>query len=108
MTTSSADLVELVETATEAPAVSEFCETLQGALAFYCAGCSLQIQNQINEVAKNLSTSLRGQPFMGMLPYGEQGTDAGSDLAVYYETRAGGAALFAHPHPGTNDGWAAS
>ncbi len=75
MTTSSADLVELVEAATEAPAVGEFCETLQGALAFYCAGCSLQIHGQIDDVAKNLSTSLMGQPFMGILPYGEQGTD---------------------------------
>ena len=75
MTTSSTDLVELVEAATEVPAVEKFCEKLQGALAFYCAGCSLQIRNQINEVAKNLSTSLQGQPFMGVLPYGEQGTD---------------------------------
>ena len=75
MTTSSMDLVELVEAATEAPAVGQFCETLQGALAFYCAGCTLQIRGQINEVAKNLSTSLQGQPFMGILPYGEQGTD---------------------------------
>jgi amino acid adenylation domain-containing protein len=79
MTTSSSDLVDLVEAATDAPAVGKFCETLQGALAFYCAGCSLKIQDQINDVAKNLSTSLRGQPFMGILPYGEQGTDgAGS------------------------------
>merc|ERR1712196_567843 len=70
MTTSFSDLVELVETATEVPAVNEFCETLQGALAFYCAGCGLQIRGQINEVAKNLSTSLKGQPFMGILPYG--------------------------------------
>ena len=75
MTTSSTDLVELVEAATEAPDVGQFCETLQGALAFYCAGCSLQIRSDINEVAKNLSTSLQGQPFMGILPYGEQGTD---------------------------------
>jgi pyochelin synthetase len=75
MTTSSTDLVELVEAATEAPAVGEFCEKLQGALAFYCAGCSLQIRDQIDDVAKNLSTSLQGQPFMGILPYGEQGTD---------------------------------
>ena len=75
MTTSSTDLVELVEAATEAPDVCQFCEKLQGALAFYCAGCSLQIRGQINEVAKNLSTSLRGQPFMGILPYGEHGTD---------------------------------
>lgn len=79
MTTSSTDLVDLVEAATEAPAVGQFCETLQGALAFYCAGCSLQIRGQINEVARNLSTSLQGQPFMGIIPYGEQGTDgAGS------------------------------
>ena len=79
MATSSTDLVDLVEAATEAPAVGAFCETLRGALAFYCAGCSLQIRDQINEVAKNLSTSLQGQPFMGVLPYGEQGTDgAGS------------------------------
>ena len=79
MTTSSTDLVELVEAATEAPDVGQFCETLQGALAFYCAGCSLQIRGQINEVAKNLSTSFQGKPFMGILPYGEQGTDgAGS------------------------------
>ena len=75
MTTSSTDLVELVEAATDAPMVGQFCESLQGALAFYCAGCSLQIRSQINEVAKNLSTSLHGQPFMGILPYGEQGTD---------------------------------
>merc|ERR1712139_264279 len=79
MTTSSTDLVELVEAATDAPDVGQFCEALQGALAFYCAGCSLQIRGQIGEVAKNLSTSLQGQPFMGILPYGEQGTDgAGS------------------------------
>lgn len=79
MATSSTDLVELVETATEAPDVGQFCEALQGALAFYCAGCGLTIRGQIDEVAKNLSTSLRGQPFMGILPYGEQGTDgAGS------------------------------
>jgi len=75
MTTSSTDLVELVEAATDAPDVGQFCEALQGALAFYCAGCSLQIRGQISEVAKNLSTSLQGQPFMGILPYGEQGTD---------------------------------
>ena len=75
MTTSSTDLVELVEAATDAPMVGQFCESLQGALAFYCAGCSLQIRSQINEVAKNLSTSLHGQPFMGILPYGEQGID---------------------------------
>ena len=75
MATSSSDLVELVEAATEAPAVGQFCEELHGALAFYCAGCSLQIRSDINEVAKNLSTSLQGQPFMGILPYGEQGTD---------------------------------
>ena len=30
MSTSSTDLVELVETATEAPAVGQFCEALQG------------------------------------------------------------------------------
>ena len=66
--------------ATDAPAVGKFCETLQGALAFYCAGCSLKIQDQINDVAKNLSTSLRGRPFMGILPYGEQGTDGAGNV----------------------------
>ena len=80
MTTSSTDLVELVEAATEAPEVGDFCEALQGALAFYCAGCSMQIKGQIDEVAKNLSTSLHGQPFMGVLPYGEQGTDGAGNV----------------------------
>jgi thioesterase domain-containing protein len=80
MTTSDSDLKRLVEGATGAPAVSDFCETLQGALAFYCAGCSMQIgSEQVDDVAKNLSTSLNGMPFMGVLPFGEQGMDgAGS------------------------------
>eukprot|EP01043_Picozoa_sp_COSAG02_P003913 COSAG02_NODE_99_length_37069_cov_24.910957_9_plen_1236_part_00 len=75
MKTSRRDLVELVESATDAPPVSTFCETLQGALAFYCAGCSMQIRDEIDGVAKNLSSGLNGKPFMGILPYGEQGTD---------------------------------
>jgi hypothetical protein len=76
MTSSSSDLVDLVTAATDGPDVSAFCESLQGALVVYCAGCSLQVGSEISNVGKNLSTALRGQPFMGTLSYGEQGVDS--------------------------------
>ena len=76
MTSSSLDLVDLVTAATDGPDVSAFCESLQGALVVYCAGCSLQVGSEISNVGKNLSTALRGQPFMGTLSYGEQGVDS--------------------------------
>lgn len=76
MTSSSLDLVDLVTAATDGPDVSAFCESLQGALVVYCAGCSLQVGSEIVNVGKNLSTALRGKPFMGTLSYGEQGVDS--------------------------------
>ena len=76
MTSSSVDLVDLVTAATDGPDVSAFCESLQGALVVYCAGCSLQVGSEIVNVGKNLSTALRGKPFMGTLSYGEQGVDS--------------------------------
>ena len=80
MTSSSSDLVDLVTAATDSPDVSAFCESLQGALVVYCAGCSLQVGSEISNVGKNLSTALRGQPFMGTLSYGEQGVDSAGCL----------------------------
>jgi len=80
MTSSSLDLVDLVTAATHGEEVSAFCASLQGALVVYCAGCSLQVGSEIDNVGKNLSTALRGKPFMGTLSYGEQGVDSAGCL----------------------------
>merc|ERR1712216_335725 len=52
MTSSSVDFVDLVTAATDGPDVSAFCESLQGALVVYCAGCSLQVGSEIVNVAR--------------------------------------------------------
>ena len=77
MSATSGDLVHLMLEATAAPDVADFCESLQGALAVYCGGCSLAIGDRLPAVARNLSNTLGGKPFITMLTYGEQGVDLG-------------------------------
>ena len=77
MSATSDELVHLVLEATAAPDVAEFCESLRGALAVFCGGCSLFGigKDRLPAVACNLSRTLGGKPFVVMLTYGEQGVD---------------------------------
>merc|ERR1719482_778607 len=77
MSATSGDLVHLMLEATAAPDVADFCESLQGAPAVYCGGCSLAIGDRLPAVARNLSNTLGLPPFITMLTYGEQGVDLG-------------------------------
>lgn len=46
---------------------------IAGALIIYCAGCMLAVQDDMQEVAKQFSEGLGGQPFLGLYTFGEQG-----------------------------------
>jgi len=77
MSGTRSDLVNLMLEATADPGIADFCTSLQGALAIYCAGCSLAVGNdRLPAVARNLSNTLGGKPFTVMLTYGEQGVDS--------------------------------
>jgi hypothetical protein len=78
MSATHGDLVDLMLEATAATDVAEFCETLQGALAVYCGGCSLAIGDELPSVARTLSRTLGSKPFVTMLTYGEQGVGVDS------------------------------
>jgi hypothetical protein len=49
-----------------------------GALIMYCAGCMLQIENKIDDIAQGFASSLR-QPFLATFPFGEQGREGGKN-----------------------------
>jgi hypothetical protein len=46
---------------------------IAGGLIIYCAGCMLAVKDEIKEVAKQFQTALKGQPFLGLYTFGEQG-----------------------------------
>ena len=45
----------------------------RGALAIYCGGCALHIQEDLAKVGKRLSQLIEQKPLLGMCTYGEQG-----------------------------------
>ena len=46
---------------------------IAGALIVYCAGCMLAVQDKMQKVAEEFSGELKGQPFLGIHTFGEQG-----------------------------------
>lgn len=48
-------------------------DQISGALVIYCAGCMLTIQNDMDKVAAGLQRVLKGNPFIGVFTFGEQG-----------------------------------
>lgn len=44
-----------------------------GALIIYCAGCMSAVKNEIQELTRQFSEELEGQPFLGLFTFGEQG-----------------------------------
>merc|ERR1719247_194917 len=47
-----------------------------GALIMYCAGCMLQVETDLDDIAQGFAASLR-QPFLATFPFGEQGREGG-------------------------------
>jgi hypothetical protein len=50
-----------------------------GALVIYCAGCMLTVQENMDQVAAEISAELGGAPFLGVFTFGEQGCVMGQD-----------------------------
>ena len=48
-------------------------EEIQGALALFCTGCMLVVQDRLADIAVNLRESLRNAPFLSAFTLGEQG-----------------------------------
>ena len=46
-----------------------------GALLVYCGGMALALDGRLDGIAQKLGKSLHGQPFLGMMTYGEQASD---------------------------------
>lgn len=49
-----------------------------GALIMYCAGCMLQVEENLDAIAQGFAGSLR-QPFLATFPFGEQGREGGKN-----------------------------
>lgn len=54
-------------------------EQVSGALVIYCAGCMLTIQNDMDKVANGVNSVLKGNPFIGVFTFGEQGCFVGGE-----------------------------
>lgn len=54
-------------------------DQISGALVIYCAGCMLTVQDQMDEVAKELKKALHPAPFIGTFTFGEQGCFVGGE-----------------------------
>ncbi len=48
-------------------------EDIRGALVTFCAGCRMNIQEDVAMVAEEIDKTLGGAPFLGVFTYGEQG-----------------------------------
>jgi hypothetical protein len=75
MESSSKNLVYRVDriTSKALSGISHLDKQVAGALIIYCAGCMLAVQDQMQEVALQFSSALKGQPFLGLYTFGEQG-----------------------------------
>lgn len=49
-------------------------DNLAGGLVVYCAGCMLAVGDEMPKVAKAVSASFDGKPFIGCFTFGEQGS----------------------------------
>jgi hypothetical protein len=48
-------------------------ESVVGAIVFYCAGCMLAVQDQMDQVAERIDKAINHAPFLGLFTFGEQG-----------------------------------
>jgi hypothetical protein len=44
-----------------------------GGLVVFCAGCMLSVQDQMDDVVREINAGLEGLPFLGVFTFGEQG-----------------------------------
>ncbi|OAN17909.1 hypothetical protein A3K86_03045 [Photobacterium jeanii] len=52
-----------------------------GGIAIYCAGCMLQVQEKMNDVAKYINKAMHEAPFVCAFTFGEQGQFTGGENA---------------------------
>ena len=52
-----------------------------GGIGIYCAGCMLQIQDALDQVARNMGKAMYNAPFICPFTYGEQGQFLGGEIA---------------------------
>ena len=55
-------------------------EDIAGALAVYCAGCMLSLNDQRETIANSMSAALPNVPYLGTFTFGEQGYLAGKNI----------------------------
>ena len=48
-------------------------ESLAGGLVVYCAGCMLAVDDRMADVARQVTDSFAGAPYLGCFTFGEQG-----------------------------------
>jgi len=53
--------------------------SIQGAIAIYCAGCMLTVQEDMDRVAGEIASALDSAPFLGVFTFGEQGCFVGRE-----------------------------
>ena len=54
-------------------------ESIIGALVFYCAGCMLTVQDDMQQVAQQIESAIAHAPFLGIFTFGEQGCFIGNE-----------------------------
>lgn len=48
-------------------------DATRGGLVIYCGGCMLHVRDRMDEVARHVSRTMHGAPFLGAFTFGEQG-----------------------------------
>ena len=54
-------------------------ESITGALVIYCAGCMLTVQDDMQQVARQIDAAIDHAPFLGIFTFGEQGCFIGNE-----------------------------
>ncbi len=54
-------------------------KSIIGALVIYCAGCMLSVQDDMNQVARQIDDAVTNAPFLGIFTFGEQGCFIGNE-----------------------------
>ncbi len=54
-------------------------ESITGALVVYCAGCMLTVQDEMQQVARQIDAAVSHAPYMGIFTFGEQGCFMGNE-----------------------------